>query len=229
MGSFSGGVNLEALAAIEPDLIIGSTARSAEVYDLLSEIAPTVVTTYSFYESAWRDNARLIADVAGYGDAIELELAALDERVEEVAARLADRAAAPLLSRVDLYLGTPLYYQFECVWFGEVLLSVGVDQPESQRAECEDGDPGSAVGYLSLETLDVLDADVIVAYQQQAAPDDVGADPIASLAASPVWSQLSAVQLDRVEVVGDAWGLGASIDAAEVILDDIETLLSAPG
>lgn len=75
--------------------------------------------------------------------------------------------------------------------------------------------------YPSLEQLDVLDADAIVAYQQQARSGDVDADPLASLEASPLWTGLPAVANDDVFVFGDAWGLGVSVSAAQVLLADL--------
>jgi hypothetical protein len=55
----------------------------------------------------------------------------------------------------------------------------------------------------------VLDADAIVAYQQQASGAEVGADPLATLAASPIWNRLGTVRDERVFVLGDAWASAA--------------------
>ena len=53
-------VNVELVAALEPDLIIGSRKRDEEIYGQLSAIAPTV-----FIEGlgAWKDNFAFVADV----------------------------------------------------------------------------------------------------------------------------------------------------------------------
>lgn len=60
--------NLEAIAALEPDLVISSKVRHEQIYDELSAIAPTV-----FAENAgatWKENVLL------YGEAVGREAAA---------------------------------------------------------------------------------------------------------------------------------------------------------
>lgn len=221
--------NVEAIAAARPDLIIGDTSVVGPIYDQLSEVAPTVVTNYSFYRSDWREDVRLVAEAAGRSAAVEEQLAALDDRIAEVAAGL--EAAGPHeLTRVDVFEGSPLYYRFSCTFFGEVLMSAGISQPAAQGPdECTDGDSDSVFVFVSLEELEVLDADAIVAYQQQSGDEDVGADPLAALSDSPVWNALGAVQDGRVHVLGDAWGLGASIGAAHAILDDVQDTVFPAG
>lgn len=214
--------NLEAIAALEPDLIIGSDLVVEPIYDQLQELAPTVVTPYSFYSSTWLDDAALVADAAGRSAEFAGVVADYDAHAAEVASTLADRGAPVTLSRVDMFAGMPLYYRFGCVWFGTVMAAVDVVQPEAQNPDsCADGDYESVIVYPSLETLDVLDADAIVAYQQQASAGDVGSNPLEALEVSPVWLALPAVKDGRVHVVGDAWGLGVSITAANQILDDL--------
>lgn len=221
VGAFDAEPNIEAIAAFAPDLIIGSVSRLGEVYDQVSQIAPTVVTGYAFYETDWRKEILLTAESVGAGADADRLLAELDEHIEAARSTLTEGGTSPTISRVDVWQGTPLYYQFDCVWFGELLTSAGVSQPGQQASGCDQEDPSTAIGYLSLETIDLLDADAIVAYQQQATSDDVGADPTEALAASPLWADLPAVQNDRVFVMGDAWGLGGSIQAAHHILDEL--------
>jgi len=183
---------------------------------------------YTFYESGWRDDVRLVAETVGASEAIEERFAELDARTDEVRAVLEAQGGTHSLSRVDVFGGQPLYYRFGCTWFGEVLMAAGVTQPDAQSPEeCTNGGAESVIVYLTLEQLDVLDADAIVAYQQQAASDEVGASPLTVLEGSPLWGQLSAVQNDRVFVLGDAWGLGGSITSALQVLDDLEQIVFA--
>lgn len=216
--------NVEAIAALRPDLIIGTEPVVTPILAELEAIAPTVVTRYTFYESGWRDDVRVVADAVDRLDEVEERFGALDERIAEVRAGLEAQGGSHSLTRLDVFQGMPIYYRLACTWFGEVLLAAGVTQPEAQGPEdCTDGDYQSVLVYPSLEELEVLDADVIVAYQQQAGADDVGADPLTALEATPLWSGLAAVQAGRVHVLGDAWGIGGSITSALQILDDLET------
>lgn len=76
--------DLEAIAALEPDLILGTESRHSELYDELRAIAPTVfMATQS---DPWADNVALVAQALGRADrAAEL----LDEHREDC-----DRVAA---------------------------------------------------------------------------------------------------------------------------------------
>ncbi|MEM9653660.1 MAG: ABC transporter substrate-binding protein [Actinomycetota bacterium] len=227
IGSFDAELSLEEVAALEPDLIIGSISRLETTYELLQEIAPTVVTGYAFYDADWRDEIRLTADAAGHLDTADGLLADLDEQIVATRTALEAGPGTPTLTRVDVWQGTPLYYRFDCTWMGDLFSAVGLQQPTAQQADCSQGDPASAIGFLTLETLEVLEADAIVAYQQQATPDDVGRSPLDTLIESPLWPGLAAVERGDVHVFGDAWGLGGSIQAAEQILDDLTSTVYA--
>lgn len=216
--------NLEAIAAAEPDLILGADITIAPIQADLELIAPTVATKYTYYVPTWREDALLAADAAGVRAEVQTSIDALDARIAETNARLTADGDGPTLSRVDVFNGMPLYYQFACTAFGSVLLDAGVRQPAAQVAECTPNDYASVLMYPSLEELDVLDGDVIVTYQQQAAGDDVGASPLDVLASNQLWATLSAVQAGNVHVVGDAWGLGASAPAFQLMLDDVDAL-----
>ena len=60
------GINLELLASLEPDLIIGTKVRQEKIYEQLSAIAPTVFS--ETIGEAWLDNYQFYGDVLGLGD-----------------------------------------------------------------------------------------------------------------------------------------------------------------
>jgi iron complex transport system substrate-binding protein len=59
-------VNLEMIAALEPDLIIGNAQRHEEIYPQLSAIAPTVMSRE--LRGDWKINFRLYAQTLGLRD-----------------------------------------------------------------------------------------------------------------------------------------------------------------
>ncbi|PVW03525.1 iron ABC transporter substrate-binding protein [Microbacterium sp. Gd 4-13] len=76
--------DLQAIAALKPDLILGTEARHSALYEQLSSIAPTVfIATQA---DPWRDNAALIGEALGRED----ETAALLEKVDARCGELAD-------------------------------------------------------------------------------------------------------------------------------------------
>lgn len=216
--------NLELIAATQPDLIIGASIVMEPIRAELEALAPIVATKYAYYVPTWRDEALLVGEAAGVRDEVAASIVELDTRVAATRARLTAGRDGPELSRVDVFNGQPLYYEYACTAFGEVLTSAGIRQPAAQIADCAPDDYQSVLKYPSLEQLEVLDGDVIVTYQQQAGEGDVGASPLATLEASPLWATLAAVQAGQVHVVGDAWGLGASVPAFRSMLDDVDRL-----
>ncbi len=221
--------SMEAIAALEPDLIISDSSSGSSAFtEELEKIAPVVAAPYSFYRNDWIDDVRFIADVVGRSDLIEDEIADYEDHAAEVAAALAESGDVHTLSRVDVYDGTPLYYRSGCTWFGAVLADAGVSQPAAQGPdECAQGDAQSVIVYLSAEQLNILDADAIVSYQQQSTSSEIGASPLDALTGNELWDALPAVQNDALFVFGDAWGLGVSLEAANEILDDLETIFPA--
>jgi len=56
-------VNLEAIAKLKPDLIIGTKLRQENIYDKLAAIAPTVMS--ETLKGDWQENFALYADALG--------------------------------------------------------------------------------------------------------------------------------------------------------------------
>lgn len=84
-------LDLEAVAAAQPDLIIGggqgiTAVQAEELYDQLSAIAPTVLVPTT--TTAWEDQLSIVADAAGRSDAVSELTDAYDAKVEEVEAAI---------------------------------------------------------------------------------------------------------------------------------------------
>ncbi|MEU8898043.1 ABC transporter substrate-binding protein [Nocardia sp. NPDC048505] len=80
-------LNIEAVAAAAPDLIIGGgqgiTAVQAEkLYDKLAVIAPTILVPKTV--AAWQEQLRQVADAAGRSDKVEALTAAYRDKVAKV-------------------------------------------------------------------------------------------------------------------------------------------------
>lgn len=213
-------LSLEAVLASDPDLIIGDIGNMGDQIDALRAIAPLLVTRYTYYQADWLTEIRAIAEAVNRSAEAEAQIAALEARAAALRARFAAEERTPLLSRVDIHQGAPLYYRFNCTWFGALLHSAGVDQPESQRGACTDGDTSTVFQMVSIEEIATyLDGDAIALYQQR------GTDPLALTAGWPTWAMLDVARRGAVHVVGDAWGVGASIPAGLMILEDLDTMI----
>lgn len=75
--------DLEAIAALAPDLIIGTESRHSKLYDPLASIAPTVFLASQ--ADPWTDNVRLVGEALDRSEDADDLLDGFDDRCEEIA------------------------------------------------------------------------------------------------------------------------------------------------
>lgn len=83
------GLNYEAIAAMNPDVIVGVwSGMTAEEYELLAAIAPTVAQSDEFldYGTPWQEQTTLLGEVTGKQDEAAAAVAKIDELIAEVRA-----------------------------------------------------------------------------------------------------------------------------------------------
>jgi len=216
--------NLEKIAALNPDLIIAVNWAAEGIYPELSAIAPTVVVSRGQNFKEWRSVFTFIADVVNRSERAAEQLAAYDERT----ASLRRELEAQQLDRLELSvfgMWNAEYALFNYVdgFAIEVLNDVGLQIAQAQR-DAYAADP-AVFDSMSLEFLPQLDADYI--FLLDSVVDDQQGDKAFAerVKASPLFTQLGAVQAGNVcEVPYIRWNEG-SILAANLILDDIERCL----
>ena len=202
-------INVERVAALEPDLIIGSRKRDEAIYGQLSAIAPTV-----FLEGlgAWKDNFAFVADVLDREAEGEAALERYERRVEALKAGLGDHAGERL--SVVRFVPGQTYLYLNGSFLGHVLSDAGFTRPPGQ-----DGDGLSlAVGR---ESIPDMDGDRIfrLTYDSGDGKGDAMADAFID---DPLWSRLKAVQDGRVYAVDDGvWATAGGYFAAQEMLDDL--------
>jgi len=206
-------VNLEAVAALRPDLILSSKLRHEQIYDELAAIAPTVFTEE--VGVVWRENLAVHAEALGLEQEADDLLAAYDERAADIADRLVEeRGELPTVSVVRFLPDETRLYQ-KASFIGTVLEDLGLPRPPSQ-------DVDDFALTISAEQLAQADADVIFTTHYGPAEDTTEG----ALTSNPLWSSLGAVQAGDVHAVADDhWMLGIGIGAAQLVLDDVEALL----
>ena len=82
-------VNLEKIAALKPDLIIGTKVRQEAVYDQLSAIAPTVFS--DTLRGDWKENFKLYAKALNLEEKGNEVLSQFDAHLDEVKQSLGDK------------------------------------------------------------------------------------------------------------------------------------------
>ncbi len=176
----SDGIPVEDIAAMEPDLIIGSNSgMSQEDYDRLSRIAPTVAYPETAWSTPWRESVEIVGQAIGRPDQAEQAIADTEAAFEEATAQHPQLEGTSFAwgfftptdtSTIGLYTVTDLRPQF--------LTELGM--VSSPVVEDLSGD-GAFSANLSAEQADTLDADVFIFYTEgDFTAEDVLADPLLS-------------------------------------------------
>jgi len=185
----SDGFEFERIAALKPDLIVGTNAGMREAdYDKLSALAPTVAAPAGStgYFSPWDEQVELIAQALGEPEEGRRLVADVRGAFADAAADHPElRGKTVSFSQNGFYDG--LIYSYPDGLNTEFLTYLGL-RVEPRVTALADR-PGEQVG-ISAERLDVLDSDVALFATERAS--DVGA-----LLRIPTFRGLSAVRGNR--------------------------------
>lgn len=186
----------EAVAALEPDLIVITWALTDEAaYEQLSEIAPTIPLLGDEEVDAWQDIAEVAGEVLGRPDDAAALVDAAGQRSADVLAEL-PALEGKTYALANYVPGDAIYVVADPddgagIFFGQLGLQIDPD-----LLAIADGAAGRA--ELSLERIDELDADLLVLLTNGAAPEEI-----------PGYAGLPAVQSGAVAIldVADITGL----------------------
>ncbi|MDX8354786.1 ABC transporter substrate-binding protein [Cognatiyoonia sp. IB215182] len=144
-------VDIEALAAAGPDLIIGRIWNE-EILGQLEAIAPTVIIPP---QMPYLDHLAWLADVSGSQQTFDTELARYQDRIADAKATIGDPSAITV-SRFDVWEDGLWYYPN---WgaIDQVINDIGFAKPAIQ-AEATEGMNG-----VSVERMQEFDGDVLIA------------------------------------------------------------------
>jgi len=215
--------DLRGIAALHPDLILGSVALTPKLYPQLAAIAPTVFTAAPGAD--WQDNLRGVGAATARTAAVDALITGFTQRATQIGA--SHDAAHFQASIVQLTTNTIRIYGTDN-FPASVLAAVGVERPAAQRftdkAYIEIGATDADLAKSDLPGLSAADADVI--YVSCATP--AAAERAAAVLDSDPWRKLSANHDNRVYVVNDEiWQTGEGLVAARGIVDDLR-MLNAP-
>ena len=183
------GFQFEKIAALRPDLIIGTNAGMQRAdYEKLSKLAPTIPggKGSTDYFSPWDDQVALIAQALGKPDEGEALVKHVKDRYAKVAGQHPEfKGKTATFSQNGFYNG--LIYLYPEGLNTEFLTYLGFEM--NPKVNALDHKPGEQVA-VSAERLDTLDADVIVFATEK--PSDV-----AELGKTPTFDKLDAVAEHR--------------------------------
>jgi iron complex transport system substrate-binding protein len=206
-------LNLEAIIALKPDLILGSKFRQAAFYDKLSKIAPTVFTEK--VGVTWKENLLLDAEALGKKDEATRLLSAYETRAGQLGKEFGEIQVS-----IVRFMPTEIRMYGPESFSGIVVGDAGIPRPEAQQLN---GQEDRRFGKLSQENIAQADAAALFysAYGEAAAKSQ------AAVTGGPLWKNLKAVTSGNAHAVDDeVWMLGIGVTAAGKILDDLEKHLA---
>lgn len=205
-------LNLEAIAALKPDLILGSQLRAAASYDELSKIAPTVFSIRPGF--TWKQNYLLNASALDKTAQAKANLAAYEKRAKALGDKLG--AHKPTVSMVRYMPDGVIRLYGNDSFIGTILEDIGIPRPKNQDIE-------DLAAEISAENIDQADADWIFTgvYGDPKATDKTKAQ------GNPLWKNLRAVKDGHAfDVPDETWYLGLGVTAANAVLDDLQKYLA---
>ncbi|MFD9030531.1 ABC transporter substrate-binding protein [Streptomyces sp. NPDC059567] len=199
-------LNLEAIANLEPDLILGSQLRAADKYDELSKIAPTVFSIRPGF--TWKENYLLNAAALDKTADAKAKLASYETKAKQLGTDIGPNK--PSISMVR-YLPGKIRLYAKASFIGTILEDAGLPRPKNQQIN-------DLAAEISPEKIDQADADWIFT--------GVYGDPKATkrdtAQANPLWKNLKAVKAGQAKDVPDeTWYLGLGVTAADSVLADL--------
>jgi iron complex transport system substrate-binding protein len=216
-------LDLERVAALRPDLVIGNVQRVEEAYAELSRIAPTVAYRNAGAGQDWRESVRMIGDVLGALPRVEERLAEYAARVEAVARRHSDLIAGSTVALLR-FTSSELRIVRGEIFGASILAHAGIRRPPSTDT------PGPSATYVSLteETVGVTaDADVLLYLVGGGGSALDAAATAQRYLSGGLWQQLPAVRAGRVVQLDPvAWWDGYSVSAALACLDELDAALA---
>lgn len=202
--------NLEKIAALNPDLILGSKVRHEQVYAQLSAIAPTV---YSQTLGAdWKENLVLYAQALNREQEAQQILTEWNQRIKDLRAKLGNR----LDQEVSLvrFLPGVARINYEDNFAGRILKEIGFQRPPAQRKD-------EFASQVTLEQIPQMDGDVLF-YMTFKTEEGEATELAKTWTSHPLWQNLEAVKQNQAYEVNDIyWNTAGGVQAANRMLDDL--------
>lgn len=204
-------INIEAVLAQRPDVILAAPRLPETQYRLLSQIAPTVVPDVEpFKPDSWKQEARAYARALGRSEPVEAAIAAVEARAVALSENPATQASVSLVR----WMPQGALVMSPAIFSSSLLTASGFTVSDGDIVK--PGRPHS--DPLSLESLSRIDNDWLFLATLNAEGDEA----LAAAKSSPAFARLDVVQRGQVAAVnGQLWTSASGPLAAQAVLDDI--------
>ncbi|MBA4493699.1 ABC transporter substrate-binding protein [Paenactinomyces guangxiensis] len=207
--------NLETIASLNPDLIIGNKMRQEKVYEQLSAIAPTVFAEE--LRGDWKVNFKLYAKALNKEAEGQKVLAAYDQKVKQVKENAGDLLKQKV-SIVRFLAGKTRIYQLDS-FSGTILKDIGFARPELQNKN-------EFAIEVTKERIPDMDGDILFYFTYETG-DNNGNKQEQEWTRDPLWKNLNAVKNNRAFKVDDViWNTAGGVKAANLMLDELNDYIN---
>lgn len=203
--------NIELIASLKPDLIIGNKVRQEKIYEQLKQIAPTVFS--DDLAGDWKINFTLYSEALNLEEQGKKMMEAFDQRVKEAKAKLAGK----LDTKVSVVRFSPTQVRiYQKQTFSGVLLEqLGFARPAAQ-------DKDNFIEVMSKETIPDMDGDVMFYFATDTTGDNKVSKVVEEWMNDPLFRNLNVSKNNKVVQVDEAvWNTAGGYEAANLLLDEI--------
>lgn len=207
-------VNIEAIASLNPDLIIGNKMRHEKIYAQLKSIAPTVYS--DTIRGAWKDNFRFYAKVLNKETEGEKSIKEYEDKI----AYIQDNYKNKLGSEVSLvrFMNGKTRIYLGDTFAGTILKEIGFKRPKTQQGT-------EFVNEIGKERLKEAEGDVMFYFTQEFG-DGKGLASEKEWINDPLFKSLDVVKNNKAIKVDDIiWNTAGGIKAANLMIDDLTNML----
>ncbi|MBM7704160.1 ABC transporter substrate-binding protein [Metabacillus iocasae] len=212
-------VNIEKIAELQPDLIIGNKIRQEAVYDQLKAIAPTVFS--EDLAGDWKINFELYANALNLTEKGQEVMAEYDQKVEDVKTALGDKVNQEI--SVVRFSSRPTRIYYTDSFSGVIFDQLGFKRAAHQeKLFTPDNKMGNFAVEVDKELIPEMDADSLFyfTYADSTAVEEEWTN-------DPLWKNLTAVKEGNAHKVSDiTWNTAGGVLAANIMLDDIEKIFT---
>ena len=202
--------NIELIAGLKPDLILGNKLRHEKIYEQLKSIAPTVFS--ETLRGEWKLNFSLYAEATGKKAEGEQIIGAFDKRVEDFKQKAGDKLNQKV-SVVRFMAGKTRIYLTD-TFSGVIMKQIGIARTANKSKE-------TFVEEVTKERIPDMDADLLFYFTYETG-DSKGTKTEEEWTKEPLWQNLNVVKKGKAFRVSDAiWNTAGGVKAANLMLDDL--------
>jgi iron complex transport system substrate-binding protein len=219
-----GQFSLEKILSLKPDLILAEEWQKNS-YELLSQIAPTVMLDSVTMLDDFKEKLRYFARILGKSDRAEEILALYHNRIQQLRQQLGKKIETKTISVIAIAGSADVFYISKPGFriYDQIINDLGLVQQNQINFNKINTDLVELA--LSIEVLPEYDADILFILTDYLTAEYREANPESlSFLKQPIWSTLKAVQNKQVYKVN--WTAGGPIGANRIIDDLFKYLVN---